>query len=287
MKLRLRLIIIGAALATLASAQFYGYKDQPVPGQSRVATTSANAGVRIEQKLGDFIPLDAAFTDHKGKAVQLRDYFGKRPVMLLMLFYSCPGVCTDELTNIVKLARDFKRDDVGETFDVVVVSIDPSETPRIAAAKHDGSVDFYNRKGTDAGWHFLVGDKVNIDKLADAVGFKYSRDPLSKNLVHPAGMTVLSATGRISRYFITTEYPTQVVINAIREASKEKVGVKDDRPFYLACIHIDPLTGQRSLNVINALKVTGLLTCCILFGSIAVMTLRARKVAKPTLGGLP
>jgi len=241
--------------------------------------------VRLEQRIGDYVPLDAQFTDEHSRNIQLRDVFGKRPVLLLLVFFKCPGVCTDEITNLVKVARDFKKDNVGSTFDVVCLSIEPKETPDLALAKRDLAADFYNRKGTDAGWHFLVGDKQNIDKVANAVGFKYTRDPLSKNIVHPAGLMVLSPSGRLTRYFVTTEYPPRVVLDSIRDAAKEKLGVKDDRPFYLACINIDPMTGQQSLNILNVVRLGGIFTVLTLAISIFMMSRGVKKRDQLLAGG--
>lgn len=275
----MRHLLVGVTavlVASLASAQFYGYKDQPIPGSSRVATDAAAAEVRVEQRLNQSIPLNLTFKDEYGKEILLADVFNKRPVVLLPIFYECPGICTDELNNLLKTLRGFRKDNVGETFDVIAVSIDESEDSTLAAAKKQTYVDVYDRAGTDQGWHFLTGDKENIKKLTDSLGFLFRRDP-EGNIIHPACVVILTPTGRISRYFVTTEYPQRIFLDAIKDAGREKVGVRDERPFYLACINIDPLTGQRSLNIMNTLKVLGVLTMLGLFGSMIVMTVSARR----------
>ena len=272
------------ATAAMASAQFYGYKDTPVPGQARVATDATSAGVRVDQKLDNYVDLKTPFVDAEGNNVTLDNYFHKRPVVLLMVFYECAGVCTDELNNLVASVKGFKKDNVGDTFDVVVVSIDPREGPKVAAAKKQTYVDIYEgdskvpgRVGTGKGWHFLTGTDDNIHKLADQVGFVYNRDTKTGNITHPASLMVLTPTGRLSRYFVTTEYPQQVLLSSIRAAKEEKIGVKDDRPFFLACVNIDPMTGQRSLNVLNTVRTFGVLTVLAMVTAMVVWSRKTKK----------
>ncbi|MBX3111070.1 MAG: SCO family protein [Fimbriimonadaceae bacterium] len=271
------------AASALASAQFYGYKDAPVPGQARVATDATSAGVRVDQKLDSYIDLKLPFVDSEGKDVTLDEYFHKRPVVLLLVFYECAGVCTDELNNLVASVKGFKKDNVGDTFDVVVVSIDPREGPKEAKAKKQTFVDIYKvnstvpgRDKSDKGWHFLTGKEEDIEKLASQVGFVYNRDPKTGNITHPASLMVLTPSGRLSRYFVTTEYPQQVLLSSIRAAKEEKIGVKDDRPFFLACVNVDPLTGQRSLNILNVVRTFGVLTVLAMATAMFVWSRKAK-----------
>lgn len=282
------LLPILCAASALASAQFYGYKDTPVPGQARVATDASSAGVRVDQKLNDYIDLKLPFVDSEGKDVVLDQYFHQRPVVLLLVFYECAGVCTDELNNLVSSLKGFKKDNVGDTFDVLVVSIDPREGAKEAKAKKQAFVDMYEvdskvpgRTGTAKGWHFLTGKEENIEKLASQVGFVYNRDPKTGNITHPASLMVLTPTGRLSRYFVTTEYPQQVLLSSIRAAKEEKIGVKDDRPFFLACVNIDPMTGQRSLNILNTVRTFGVLTVLAMGAAIFVWSRKAKKNEQP------
>lgn len=272
-------------VASLASAQFYGYKETPMIGQGRVATDATNAGTRVDQKLNDFVTLDTPFTDDNGKQIKLGDVVKDKPVVLLPIFYQCPGVCTNELDQLLRSLQGFKKDNVGDTFDVVVVSIDHTETPELAAKKKELYVDFYEntgekvkgRTGTKNGWHFLTGSEKSVAELTDQIGFRFYRDSKTGNIVHPAALVVLTPHGKISRYFLTTEYPQRVLLDSLRAAALENVGVRDDRPFYLACVHVDPLTGQRSLNILNIVKTAGMVTLLVLVASIASMTLRHRR----------
>ncbi|MBS1708510.1 MAG: SCO family protein [Armatimonadetes bacterium] len=285
------LLLCAVAATTLAQAQFYGYKDTPVPGQGRVATDATRAGVRVDQKLNDYIDLKLPFKDAEGNEVTLDTYFHKRPVVLLMLFYECAGVCTDELNNLVASVKGFKKDNVGDTFDVVCVSIDPREGPKEAQAKKQTYVDIYEgsstvpgRKDTEKGWHFLTGKDADIRKLADQVGFVYTRDEKTGNITHPASLMVLTPSGRLSRYFVTTEYPQQVLLSSIRAAKEEKIGVKDDRPFFLACVNVDPMTGQRSINILNVVRTGGVLTVLAMACAVVVWSRKAKK-AEEAHGG--
>lgn len=279
------LLITLALAASFASAQFYGYKETPMIGQSRVATDATNAGTRVDQKLNDFVNLDIPFTDDHGKAITLRDVVKDKPVLLLPIFYQCPGVCTNELDQMLRTLQGFKKDNVGDTFDVVVVSIDHTETPELAAKKKELYVDFYEntgekvkgRTGTRDGWHFLVGSEQSVRQLTDQIGFRFFRDSRTGNIVHPAALVVLTPHGKISRYFLTTEYPQRVVLDSLRAAALENVGVRDDRPFYLACVHVDPLTGQRSLDILNVVKTTGMVFLAVVVASLASMTIRHRR----------
>lgn len=282
--MKLIVLVTLALAASLGSAQFYGgYKDVPPPGSVRVATRSAGVEVRVDQKLNDFVPLDAQFKDEEGRDRKLRDFFRDKPVVMLPIFYKCPGICETELYSLVDSVKGFKRDFVGQTFDVVVFSIDPTEKSDLAAQKKDTVIGSYMGASTDrskrvqaeAGWHFLTSDKATIDQVCDALGFRYTYDKKG-GIVHPPGLMVLTPAGKISRYFVSTDYPQQLLLGAIRDADKNLIGAKDDRPFFLACVSIDPLTGNRTLNVLNAVKTGGVMTVIAILVSILVWNRKYR-----------
>ncbi|MDI9636873.1 hypothetical protein QM565_14045 [Geitlerinema splendidum] len=168
------------------------------------------------------------------------------------------------------------KDDVSKLYDVVVVSIDPTETPDQAAMMRKDFIDSYNRPGTEDGFKFLVGDAENIDRLADEVGFRFYRDPKNGRITHPAGLMVLSPERRVCRYFLDQEFSAKMVQLALKDARDEVVGDRDDRPFFLACIDIDPLTGQRSINVMNTVRTGGLATVIVLIISVILMNRGAK-----------
>lgn len=282
MRVAALLLLLMAAL--VAGAQFYGYKNPPVPGQSRVATQNAGADVRLDQRLNEFVPLDATFRDEHGATVELGSLFDGKPVVLLPVFYKCPGICETEIMNLVGSLRGFKKHFIGRDFTVVTLGIDPKEAPELAATKKDTLVALYlstrtsrqDRLAAERGWHFLTGDMDQIRRVTDAIGFRFTYDETNGNIVHPAGLVVLTPQGKISRYLVDMEYPQQILLDSIREAGLGNVGPKDDRPFFMACIQIDPLTGQRSMNVINVLRTLGVVTVLGLVAAAFVWNRQAR-----------
>ncbi len=274
--MRRTLIIAGLAVSALASAQYYGNTENaPVPGTGRVSTTSTTANVRVDQKLGEKIPLDLEFTDENGEKVQLKKYFTDKPVLLLPIFYECPGICTTELNNLVEVLGRFKReeDEPGKSFHVLIFSIEPKEGPEMAHSKKEAYLDLYNREGTEAGWSFLTGSQESITKLTDSVGFRYTYDDKG-NIVHPASLVVLSREGAIAKYFLETEYQQYPLLDAIKMAAKNEVGERQQAGAFLACIKLNPMTSKTTVTVLNTLTVACLLTVVILGTSIFVMNRR-------------
>jgi protein SCO1/2 len=273
---RLAMLVLAAA-ASLASAQFYSVPKGAVPGESRVVTSAAGREVRVDQRLGEYLPLDAKFVDDDGRPVALGDVIHQRPVVMLPVFYRCPGICAREFAAIASSLGGFKKHFAGRDFDVVVLGIDPKETPALAAAKKDEVLDMYlggkataeRRALAEKGAHFLTGTLPEIRKVTDALGFRFTYDPTNGSIVHPQGLMVITPAGQISQYFLGEEYPQQVLLDAILEAGKNGIGYKDDRPFFLACIQIDPLTGKRSLNIMNTVKTAGVVTMlCLVVGIV-------------------
>ena len=218
--------------------------------------------------------------------MRLGDYFdGRRPVVLTLVYYKCPNLCTLVLNDTLRAVRAIPLD-IGKDFDVVTISFDPRETAELAAAKKRQYVSAYRRKGGETGWHFLTGDQQSIDRLTQAVGFKYAFDKKFDQYIHPSGITILTPQGQISRYFYGLAYAPQDVRLALVEASNNRVGSLADQVL-LFCFHYDPSTGRYSLAVLNALKVmSGLMVAgmCIF---IFVMMRRERGRGNPAPTRLP
>jgi protein SCO1 len=281
-----RAVLLAALALACAAAfgQFYSAPKGTVPGESRVATNAAGVEVRVDQRLKEFVPLDAQFKDEEGRIVELRRYFGSKPVIIVPVFYKCSGICANEFRGLADALRGFKKDTVGREFTVVTISIDPTETPQVAATKKDTVIAMYMGPSTDrnkrvlaeSGWHFLTGQTRDIRAVTDALGFKFTYDPGSGNIVHPQGIMVLTPQGQISRYFVSSDYPQQLLLNSIRDAGRNRIGMRDDRPFFLACIQVDPMTGQRTLNVLNAVKTLGVATIVAILASSLIMNLKTK-----------
>jgi protein SCO1/2 len=214
--------------------------------------------VGIDQKLNSSIPLDLVFRDEAGNAVKLSQFFGQGPVVLSLVYYDCPMLCTQVLKALDRSFKDVPMD-IGKDFGVVTVSIDPSETPKLASAKRDLYAGIYGRPGGAAGWHFLTGEQSQIRQLADAVGFRYAYDADSKQFAHASAVMVLTPNGKISRYFYGIQYPSRDMRLGLVEASEGKIGSPVDQVL-LFCYHYDPVTGKYGLLISRVIKASGLLT---------------------------
>jgi protein SCO1 len=232
--------------------------------------------VGIDQRLNQQIPLDLAFTDETGRDVRLAEFFGKRPVVLALVYYECPMLCTQVLNGIVSTLSVLNFD-VGREFDVVAVSINPKETPGLAAQKKQVYLQRYNRPQTAAGWHFLTGKEENIQRLAAAVGFRYAFDPEIQQYAHSAGLEVLTPRGVLSKYFYGIEFSPRDIKFGLIEASEERIGTAIDNALLL-CYHYDPATGAYGATAIAAVRIAGVATLLAL-GSFLFVSLRKERLA--------
>ena len=203
----LALLVLLAAPAAWAQGRT-GLAEPGVAPDSAEETPEKLRQVGFDQNLGAPLPLDAAFVDETGRQVRLGDYFGKKPVMLSLVYYGCPMLCPMTLNGLTSSLKALTWN-VGDEFEVVVVSIDPEETPEDAAEAKLQATSRYGRTGTEAGWHFLTGDEADIERLADAVGFRYQYDPERDEYGHAAGLTMITPEGYVSRYFFGTDHPAK------------------------------------------------------------------------------
>jgi protein SCO1/2 len=231
--------------------------------------------LKYDQRLSEHVPLDARFKDETGKDVVLGDFFGKKPVVLTLVYFECPMLCTLSLNEMLK-ALKLVNFDVGKQFDVVAVSFNPDDKVSVAKAKKDNYATEYGRPGTESGWHFLTGTKPEIDRLVQSVGFHYVYDEKTKQYAHPAGLVVLTSDGRIARYFFDVEYSPKDLRLALVEAAKGKIGKAVDQVL-LFCYHYDPKTGRYGLAIMRLLRASGLLTVLILVLFIGRMLMRERR----------
>jgi protein SCO1/2 len=290
------LIALAVVLAAgAASAQFYGkYEQVPKLNSGRVTSSGAAAGVRVEQKLNEFVPLDLEFKNEDGKTVTMRSLQTGRPTLLLPIFFLCTGICTTELNKLMETLNGMKTKDgwVGEGFDVVVFGIDPTEGPDLAHDKKASYLGLYRPKGygklppnAGANFHFLTGSKENILRFTEEIGFIYRIDPKNGGIVHPAALLVLTPEGQISKYFLGQEYPARILKMAVQDAQKDVIGTRDDAPFFLSCIALDPHSGQITVNVMNTIKTAGIITLIGVIGAIVVWERKGRKNRMTTEGG--
>ncbi|HXJ91034.1 MAG TPA: SCO family protein [Candidatus Binatia bacterium] len=230
--------------------------------------------VGIEQHLDSPVPSDLAFMDDSGHPVKLGDYFGKKPLILNLVYYNCPMLCGEELSGLSASMRMIKFD-VGNEFDVVTVSFNPKETPELAAAKKQEYLKRYGRPNAVAGWHFLTGPAESINALTKAVGFQYQYDESKNQYAHATAIMVLTPQGRISRYFYGVDFPPKDLRMGLVEASQGKIGNAVDQVL-LYCYHYDPAAGKYGAVVSNMLKIGGALTILVL-GVMILIFLRLEK----------
>jgi protein SCO1/2 len=225
--------------------------------------------VGIEQRLNEQIPPGLAFRDENGKAVQLGDYFGKRPMILNLVYYQCPMLCGEVLTGLESAMRVLKFD-AGKEFDVLTVSFDPKETPAMAATKKAEYIKRYGRPGAAAGWHFLTGPAASIDALTKAAGFQYQYDPRSGQFAHSTAIMVLTPEGKIAQYYYGVEFPPKDLRLGLIQASQNKIGTVVDQVL-LYCYHYDPNTGKYGAIISRVLQLAAGATVLILGTFLIVM----------------
>jgi protein SCO1/2 len=245
-----------------------GVPSSQMPGELR--------NVEFAQRLGAELPLDLTFVDEDGRAVPLRHYFSRKPVVLAFVYYECPMLCSQVLNGVTSalVALD---ESAGRDFEVVAVSFDPRDTPVAAAAKKKSYVDRYNRPGSERGFHFLTGSQASVEALTAAAGFEYAWDERTDQFAHASGFVVATPSGKLSRYFFGIEYAPRDLKFALIESSAGRVGNLVDQ-LLLYCYHYDPTTGSYSFVALRAVQLGGAFTLLALAGFVVVAIRREHRV---------
>jgi protein SCO1/2 len=241
--------------------------------------------VGIDQKLDAHVPLDAVFRAEDGREVKLGEYFGKRPVVLALVYYECPMLCTQVLNGAVAAFKVLNFT-IGDEYEVVTVSFNPKETPQMASAKKETYLNKYGRPAGAKGWHFLTGGQPAIDALASSVGFRYVFDQASQQYVHASALMVLTPDGRVSKYFYGIDYPPKDLRLGLIEASGGRIGTPVDQVL-LYCYHYDPHAGKYSMVVMNVLRLAGVVTVALIGGFIVTMWSFDRRKSKRAAATAP
>jgi protein SCO1/2 len=257
-------VLSGLLGAGSARAQL---NDRPV--QTAGVRPALLRDVGLDQKLGGSIPLDLIFRDEHGRAVTLGQFFEGKPVILTLVYYQCPMLCTEVLNGLLRSAKELPLQ-IGKDFTIVTVSIDPSERSVLAEVKHELYTGLYGRPGGPQGWHFLTGDEAQIKTLAQAVGFRYAYDSASGQFAHPSGIMLLTPAGKLARYFYGIRYPSRDLRLGLVEASQGTIGSPVDQ-ILLYCYHYDPATGKYGLLISRLIKAAGALTVLSLGLVIAIL----------------
>jgi protein SCO1/2 len=276
MSIRKALVSLGLAalLAVPAGVSAQSPLPQQTPGDPSSAKPGLLSKIGIDQRLHQKVPLELEFVDETGRTVKLGDYMGKRPVLLALVYYECPMLCTQVLNGVTGALKVLNFS-VGKEFDVVAVSINPREGPGLAAAKKQAYLERYGRPETADGWHFLTGREENIRALATAVGFRYEYDEEIKQYAHGAGIELLTPKGVIARYFYGIEYSPRDIRLGIIEASEERIGSPIDCVMLL-CYHYDPTTGKYGATALTMVRI-GAVATMLAFAVFLFVSLRRER----------
>jgi protein SCO1/2 len=275
--------VLGSALLCAPLfAQVSSYGDKQSGDNAGDQLPQVLQRVGVSQHLNQQLPLNASFVDETGKAITLADYFGKRPAILSLVYYSCPMLCSEELDGLTG-ALEMVKLTPGKDFDVVIISIDPSETPEQAAKKKAFYLKRYGRPETAAGWHFLTGQRPAIDAVTDAVGFGYVRVPgpdgkLSQ-FAHASSIELATTDGRLAQYYLGVEYSPKDIMLGLIEASGNKIG-SPVANILTYCYHYDPQTNKHSLIVARVVQLGGMITMAGLGGFMFLMFRRDLKLGR-------
>lgn len=239
-------LLLGAMAPLSADEGLVDPKDMPGPLKE----------VGFNQKIGDALPLDAKFVDEAGKEVTLGDYFGERPVILAFVYYDCPMLCSLVMNGLAKSVGVLEFN-AGDAFDVVAVSVDPTDTPAKASKTKLETIQRYGRPETAEGWHFLSGQESEIQKVAQAAGFEYTFIPETGDYAHAAGILLATVDGTISQYYYGIEYSPKDLRLAMVEASENRLGSVVDQ-ILLYCYRYNPSLGKYTAVITRVLRLAGL-----------------------------
>lgn len=256
-------VLLFAAFTPAAFAQFQTIGIRP----------SLLKNVGIDQKLNHQVPLNLQFRDERGSTVTLGQYFTGKPVILALVYYQCPMLCTQVLNSLLLAARQMSLQ-MGKDYRIVTVSIDPRDGPTDALLKHRLYTGEYGRDLTGEGWHFLTGQNLQIHELADAVGFRYAYDSQSGQYAHPSVIMILTPAGKLSEYFYGIVYPARGLRLALVQASNGKIGNPVDALLLLCCSY-NATTGRYGLVISRVIKFAAALTLFAL--ALLIFYLRRRE----------
>ena len=289
-----RLITALAVLAAIVGVA------QPVTAEKRVFTgpglaertpqlgalnaQKIQAQVGFEQRLGESLPLDLPFRDETGKAVLLGDYFGRKPVVLALVYYRCPVLCPQMIIGTAAATKGIPYEP-GREFEIVFVSFDPEDTAERAAEKKSAAVARYGKPASAAGWHFLTGEADSIRRLTEAAGFRYAWDPTIRQFAHASGIVVATPDGRLARYLYGVEYAPKDLKLALFEAGEGRIGGLSEK-LMLLCFNYDAALGKYTVATLLSIKVAATVTLVALIFSIVWMLRSERRRGRAAAGGV-
>ena len=262
-----RAALFAAALVAAMSAVPCSAQQKPV--------AELLSDLRISPPLGEKVPFDLSFVDADGRTARLGDSFSNRPVILHLVYYQCPMLCKLSSDGLLRSLATLSLK-LGEDFSIVTVSFDPREGPELSARARELAIQRCGRQAVESGWQFLTGDQQTVDKLCEAVGFRYSFDAKTGQFAHSSGIFLLTRDGTLSRYLSGVEYSPRDMRLALVEASAGRVGTAADQVL-LMCYMYDPITGKYGFAIMSALRAAGVATVGAIGIGIYVMLRRERR----------
>jgi protein SCO1/2 len=278
------LLMVSAGVVPVRSlAQVSSYGDKSQGENTGDQLPAVLKQVQVSQHLNAQLPLDATFVDDKGATVRLGQYFdGKHPAVLTTVYYNCPMLCSEEMDGLTS-ALEMVHLVPGKDFQIVVISIDPSEKPELAAKKKAFYVKRYGQPQTADGWHFLTGQKPAIDAVTNAVGFGYLRVPgpdgQLTQFAHASSIEIATPQGKLAQYYLGVEYSPKDVLLGLVDASGNKIG-SPVANILTYCYHYDPQNNKHSLIVARVVQLGGIVTVASLGGFMFLMFRRDIQLAR-------
>ncbi len=270
---------VASCLALAGCVLAYGQNDnfQQEVDLSSVSKNPELANVRVDQRPGAQLPLGAKFRDETGNEITFGSLFNGRPLVLLPIFYRCTGVCNIELQGVLNALIKSQKLMPGRNLDVVALGINPKEGPDLAMGKKRATLEEYGKPRSADGWHFLTGDMADIRAVTDAMGFRFTYDPGKDVVNHPSGVMVLTPQGQVSAYMLGGTYQPTAFEQDVDRAAASQIAPRSQEIFF-GCIHVDPLTGKRSIVIQNVMRLFGIVTVVAIVGGILLLS-RRRPVA--------
>jgi protein SCO1 len=269
-------------LSVSAHAQVSSYGDKETGQNFGDQLPQVLAKIGVTQRLNQPLPLDAQFVDDHGNTVRLGDYFGKKPAILSLVYYNCPMLCSEEMDGLAG-ALEMVKLNPGKDFNVIILSIDPTETPELAAKKKAFYVKRYGRPETADGWHFLTGKQAAIDAVSNATGFGYIQIPgpdgKLDQYAHASSIEVITSEGKIAQYYLGVEYSPKDVMLGLIDASHNTIG-SPVANILTYCYHYDPQTNKHSLIVARVVQLGGMMTVVSLGSFMFVMFRRDLRLGR-------
>jgi protein SCO1 len=273
-----RILLLQCGMALLIA--LFGATMSTADTQQSPRTLAEDVG--IDQNLDIQLPLDLVFRDETGREVKLGNYFGDKPIILSLVYYRCPMLCSEVLNGLLRSSQGVPYQ-MGSDYEVVTVSFDPNETPTQAAKKKDTYVRAYRREGAREGWHFLTGSAESIAAVTKAVGFRYRYDGATNEYAHASGIVLATPEGRISRYFYGIDYSPHDLRLGLLESGEGTIGSRIDQ-ILLLCYHYDPKTGRYGMAISRVLQLLCGLTVAGLGGFLLMMLRQERRTQKLVAG---